>query len=165
MSGAKGSEKLVKNMQKGMSKGAGGRMGGVIAGLGLLTYATYQSLFTVPGGHRSVVFSKFSGVKEHVFTEGTHFLIPGVERDISFNVRVQPRIIASRTGSKDLQIVKLKVCMMARRVVCVCACVFSVFFMYESQCSILYVLSRVWTLGTLYFAHFILARALSLVAL
>jgi regulator of protease activity HflC (stomatin/prohibitin superfamily) len=39
--------------------------------------------------------------------EGTHFLIPWVQRAILYDVRIKPRNIATTTGSKDLQTVSL----------------------------------------------------------
>jgi len=42
-----------------------------------------------------------------VYAEGTHFLIPGIERAIVYDVRARPNIISSDSGSRDLQMVKL----------------------------------------------------------
>jgi hypothetical protein len=41
-----------------------------VAGLG---YAASESVFTVEGGHRAVMFSRVSGVEDRVFAEGMHF--------------------------------------------------------------------------------------------
>lgn len=66
-----------------------------------------QSLFDVKGGTRAVIFDRLTGVKEDVINEGTHFLIPWLQRSIIFDVRTKPRNIATTTGSKDLQMVSL----------------------------------------------------------
>jgi prohibitin 1 len=66
-----------------------------------------QSMFDVRGGTRAVIFDRLSGVKETVINEGTHFLIPWLQRQIIFDVRTRPRNIATTTGSKDLQMVTL----------------------------------------------------------
>lgn len=66
-----------------------------------------QSIFDVKGGSRAVIFDRLSGVKEDVINEGTHFLIPWLQRSIIFDVRTKPRNIATTTGSKDLQMVSL----------------------------------------------------------
>jgi prohibitin 1 len=66
-----------------------------------------QSLYDVKGGTRAVIFDRLSGVKEDVISEGTHFLIPWLQRSIIFDVRTKPRNIATTTGSKDLQMVSL----------------------------------------------------------
>src|SRR3569833_17389 len=66
-----------------------------------------SSIYDVKGGTRAVIFDRLSGVKEQVVNEGTHFLIPWLQRSIIFDVRTKPRNIATTTGSKDLQMVSL----------------------------------------------------------
>jgi prohibitin 1 len=56
--------------------------------------------FAVDGGHRAVIFDRFQGVKPDVIGEGTHFLIPWVQRPIIFDIRTKPRNIPVTTGSK-----------------------------------------------------------------
>lgn len=41
-----------------------------------------------------------------VYPEGTHFLIPWVEWPIIYDVRAQPNIVSSTSGSRDLQMVR-----------------------------------------------------------
>lgn len=65
------------------------------------------SLFNVDGGHRAIKYSRISGIQPNVYPEGTHFLIPWVERSHIFDVRAKPRNIASLTGTKDLQMVNI----------------------------------------------------------
>ena len=65
------------------------------------------SIYDVKGGSRAVIFDRLSGVKETVVNEGTHFLIPWLQKAIVFDVRTKPRNIATTTGSKDLQMVSL----------------------------------------------------------
>jgi prohibitin 1 len=66
-----------------------------------------SSIYDVKGGTRAVIFDRLSGVKENVVNEGTHFLIPWLQKSIIFDVRTKPRNIATTTGSKDLQMVSL----------------------------------------------------------
>jgi len=66
-----------------------------------------QSIYDVRGGSRAIIFDRWSGVKEEVVNEGTHFLIPWLQRSIVFDVRTKPRNISTTTGSKDLQMVSL----------------------------------------------------------
>jgi hypothetical protein len=66
-----------------------------------------SSLYDVKGGTRAVIFDRLSGVKENVVNEGTHFLVPWLQRAIVFDVRTRPRNISTTTGSKDLQMVTL----------------------------------------------------------
>lgn len=66
-----------------------------------------NSLYDVRGGTRAVIFDRVSGVQEKVVNEGTHFLIPWLQRAIVYDVRTKPRNISTTTGSKDLQMVSL----------------------------------------------------------
>lgn len=65
------------------------------------------SMYDVKGGTRAVIFDRLSGVKESVINEGTHFLIPWLQKSIIYDVRTKPRNISTTTGSKDLQMVSL----------------------------------------------------------
>lgn len=65
----------------------------------------------VDGGHRAVIFDRFTGIKPNVVGEGTHFLIPWVQKPIIFDIRSRPRNVPSITGSKgkfDSLIVNVK---------------------------------------------------------
>mmetsp|Transcript_14627 Transcript_14627/g.42106 ORF Transcript_14627/g.42106 Transcript_14627/m.42106 type:complete len:283 (+) Transcript_14627:73-921(+) len=83
-----------------------GRLSGVAAA-GLFTVS--QCLYNVDGGERAVMFDQLrGGVLPNVSGEGTHFLIPVIQRPIIFDVRTKPREIPSVTGTKDLQMVNIK---------------------------------------------------------
>jgi len=49
-------------------------MGGV--GVAVAGAVVNSALFNVEGGHRAVIFDRFTGVKKDVVGEGTHFMIP-----------------------------------------------------------------------------------------
>ncbi|KAA8585384.1 hypothetical protein FQN60_004078 [Etheostoma spectabile] len=66
-----------------------------------------SALFNVDAGHRAVIFDRFRGVQEDVVGEGTHFLIPWVQKPIIFDCRSRPRNVPVITGSKDLQNVNI----------------------------------------------------------
>jgi regulator of protease activity HflC (stomatin/prohibitin superfamily) len=66
-----------------------------------------SALYDVRGGSRAVIFDRLSGVQEKVVNEGTHFLIPWLQKAIIYDVRTKPRNISTTTGSKDLQMVSL----------------------------------------------------------
>jgi prohibitin 1 len=66
-----------------------------------------SAMYDVRGGTRAVIFDRLSGVKEGVINEGTHFLIPWLQKAIIYDVRTKPRNISTTTGSKDLQMVSL----------------------------------------------------------
>ncbi|KAM3700395.1 hypothetical protein ACB098_05G092600 [Castanea mollissima] len=78
---------------------------GIIGGIGL--FAAYHSLYNVEGGHRAIVFNRIHGVKDRVYTEGTHLMIPWFERPIVYDVRARPHLVESTSGSRDLQMVKI----------------------------------------------------------
>ncbi|KAF2104430.1 putative prohibitin-1 [Rhizodiscina lignyota] len=65
------------------------------------------SIYDVKGGTRAVIFDRLAGVKEQVINEGTHFLVPWLQRAIVYDVRTKARNISTTTGSKDLQMVSL----------------------------------------------------------
>lgn len=75
---------------------------------GAVAFSVAQSsIYDVKGGTRAVIFDRLSGVKEQVVNEGTHFLVPWLQRAIVFDVRTRPRNISTTTGSKDMQMVTL----------------------------------------------------------
>lgn len=65
------------------------------------------AMYDVRGGTRAVIFDRLSGVQETVVNEGTHFLIPWLQKSIIYDVRTKPRNISTTTGSKDMQMVSL----------------------------------------------------------
>ncbi len=53
-----------------------------------------SALYDVPGGFRAVMFDRFTGVKPTSTGEGTHLLIPGLQRAILYDCRIKPRVSA-----------------------------------------------------------------------
>ncbi|KAI4378337.1 hypothetical protein MLD38_015828 [Melastoma candidum] len=78
---------------------------GVLGGIGL--YAAGNSLYNVEGGHRAIMFNRISGIKDKVYPEGTHIMLPWFERPIIYDVRARPQMVESTSGSRDLQMVKI----------------------------------------------------------
>ncbi|CAH9126088.1 unnamed protein product [Cuscuta epithymum] len=78
---------------------------GLVAGIGV--YGVANSLYNVDGGHRAIVFNRISGIKEKVYPEGTHFMLPWIERPTIYDVRARPNLVESTSGSRDLQMVKI----------------------------------------------------------
>ncbi|XP_062212969.1 prohibitin-6, mitochondrial-like [Phragmites australis] len=87
-------------------KGAGALAKLVLVG-GALAYAGLNSLYTVEGGHRAIVFNRLEGIKDKVYPEGTHLMIPWFERPIIYDVRARPNLVESTSGSRDLQMVRI----------------------------------------------------------
>lgn len=84
-------------------------------GGGLFSYGVYQSIFTVEGGHRAIIFSRLGGViPDHILTEGLHFRVPWFQYPIIYDIRARPHVERSPTGSKDLQMVNIALRVLAR---------------------------------------------------
>jgi len=80
--------------------------GGVVVG-GASAFAS-NCLYDVDGGQGAVLFDRFrGGVMPDVKTEGTHFLIPWVQKPYIMDVRTRPKMINSETGTKDMQQVQI----------------------------------------------------------
>src|SRR5271163_2753435 len=75
--------------------------------MSIISLLMESAIYDVKGGTRAVIFDRLSGVKKDVVEEGTHFLIPWLQKAIIFDVRTKPRNISTTTGSKDLQMVSL----------------------------------------------------------
>jgi len=84
-------------------------LGGLILGSGLLISLGYHSIYNVEGGHKAIIFSRYSGVLNEIFSEGMHLKIPWLHIPIIYNVRTRATAIPFLTGSKDLQLVNLTV--------------------------------------------------------
>ncbi|CAM6043392.1 unnamed protein product [Sphagnum compactum] len=84
----------------------------VIGGVGL--YGAVNSLYNVEGGHRAIVFNRIVGVKDKVYPEGTHLMIPWFDRPVIFDVRARPNIVDSTSGSRDLQMVRITLRVLTR---------------------------------------------------
>ncbi|DAZ98069.1 TPA: hypothetical protein N0F65_001944 [Lagenidium giganteum] len=76
---------------------------------GAAVYGAYHSIYNVPAGHRAVVYSRIDGVNKEVIEQGTHFLLPWLQRPIIFDVRTRPHTSQSLTGTKDLQMINIGV--------------------------------------------------------
>ena len=88
-----------------------GMLGLSLVGLGLIGT---RFVFVVDGGQRAVVFNKFKGLQETVYGEGMHFKIPILMQPRYFEIRSMPRLISSRTGTRDMQEVALTLRMLYR---------------------------------------------------
>uniref|UniRef100_A0A3B4XUG1 Prohibitin n=1 Tax=Seriola lalandi dorsalis TaxID=1841481 RepID=A0A3B4XUG1_SERLL len=83
---------------------------GIGAGVSLFQASVYD----VDGGFRAVMFDRLRGVQKTVYGEGTHFRIPWLQTPHTFDIRMQPRNIASTTGTKDLQVVTINLRVLSR---------------------------------------------------
>lgn len=88
---------------------------------GALTVGAFtvnSCLYNVDGGERAVLFDTLrGGILPDVRGEGTHLIIPIIQRPIIIDVRTKPREIPSVTGTKDLQMVNIKLRVLWRPVI------------------------------------------------
>ncbi|CAN1314266.1 Prohibitin-2, mitochondrial [Linum perenne] len=94
-----------KNAKKINHTQAGSRLVKIGVAAGAVIYAATNCIYNVEGGHRAIVFNRLTGVKNKVFPEGTDFIILWFERAIIYDVRAQPNLVDSTSGSRDLQMV------------------------------------------------------------
>ena len=78
-------------------------------GLAAVGISLASSLFNVEPGNNAILFNSVTGVRPHVYPEGTHFKIPLLESVITYNIRPHPEVFTSMTGTKDLQMVNVSV--------------------------------------------------------
>uniref|UniRef100_A0A0C9RYM5 Prohibitin n=1 Tax=Fopius arisanus TaxID=64838 RepID=A0A0C9RYM5_9HYME len=99
-----------------LSKTPGGMNMGLkfLAAAGVAAYGVSQSMYTVDGGHRAIIFSRVGGIQKDIFTEGLHFRVPWFQYPIIYDIRSRPRKISSPTGSKDLQMVNISLRVLSR---------------------------------------------------
>ncbi|KAG9511284.1 Prohibitin-2, partial [Fragariocoptes setiger] len=105
---------MAQNLGDMAMKFAKGRGLAALLGVTGLGYAATQSVFTVEGGHRAIIFSRIGGIQNTIYTEGLHFRIPWFQHPIVYDVRSKPRKVSSPTGSKDLQMVNITLRVLAR---------------------------------------------------
>ncbi|KAK9117464.1 hypothetical protein Sjap_016411 [Stephania japonica] len=86
----------------------------VAFGLGAGASILNASLYTVDGGERAVLFDRFRGVLDETVGEGTHFLIPWLQKPFTFDIRTRPHTFSSVSGTKDLQMVNLTLRLLSR---------------------------------------------------
>ncbi|XP_078394388.1 prohibitin-2-like, partial [Cetorhinus maximus] len=84
---------------------AGGRGAGtalkLLLGAGALMYGVKESIYTVEGGQRAIIFSRLGGIQPHtILAEGLHVRFPWFQYPIIYDIRAKPRKISSLTGSK-----------------------------------------------------------------
>lgn len=108
-----------RGSRRASAGGADARAGGAAS-----LWALSNGVFNVEGGHRAIIFSRVNGIKSTVYAEGTHLCgaagccarsgaggadacaVPWFERPIIYDVRAQPNIVQSTSGSRDLQMAR-----------------------------------------------------------
>ncbi|KAG2710549.1 hypothetical protein I3843_04G032300 [Carya illinoinensis] len=83
-------------------------------GLGVSATVLNSSLYTVDGGQRAVIFDRLRGILDETVGEGTHFLVPWLQKPFIFDIRTKPHTFSSVSGTKDLQMVNLTLRVLSR---------------------------------------------------
>lgn len=111
---------MAQNLRDFASRMPGGGRGAGTAlklalGAGALIYGVRESIYTVDGGQRAIIFSRLGGIQPNtILAEGIHIRIPWFQYPIIYDIRAKPRKIASLTGSKDLQMVNIALRVLSR---------------------------------------------------
>lgn len=109
-------KEFANNLGKGGAPAPKGLGLGIklLGAVGALGYAAVNSVYTVEGGHRAIIFSRLGGIQPDIFVEGLHFRVPWFQYPIIYDIRSRPRKISSPTGSKDLQMVNISLRVLSR---------------------------------------------------
>ncbi|XVE67760.1 hypothetical protein DITRI_Ditri09bG0014100 [Diplodiscus trichospermus] len=83
-------------------------------GLGAAASVLNASMYTVDGGQRAVIFDRLRGVLDKTADEGTHFLVPWLQKPFIYDIRMKPHTFSSVSGTKDLQMVNLTLRVLSR---------------------------------------------------
>nr|XP_020479562.1 prohibitin-2 [Monopterus albus] len=91
----------------------------LLVGAGAVAYGLKESLYTVEGGQRAIIFNCFNifMVEIQTFPCALLFLyklVPWFQYPIIYDIRARPRKISSLTGSKDLQMVNITLRVLSR---------------------------------------------------
>jgi len=105
---------FAKNLGKGGGPKGLGTGAKLLAVAAAGIYGLQQSIYTVDGGHRAIIFSRLNGIQNDIMVEGLHFKIPWLQYPIIYDIRSRPRKISSPTGSKDLQMVNIGLRVLSR---------------------------------------------------
>jgi len=94
------------------------RLSASAGALAVGAFTVNSCLYNVDGGKRAVMFDTLrGGILPDVRGEGTHFMIPVIQKPVILDIRTRPREIPSITGTKDLQTVNIKLRVLWRPVV------------------------------------------------
>jgi prohibitin 1 len=92
-----------------MAEAALRALGRATGTLAVGAFTVNQCIYNVDGGERAVMFDSLrGGIQPNIRGEGTHFLVPVIQRPVIIDVRTKAREIPSVTGTKDLQMVNIK---------------------------------------------------------
>lgn len=83
-------------------------------GISAVSIILPEVIFDVHGGERAVMYDAYRGILPEAYGEGTHFKIPYFQKENIMSVRFEPKVIKSKTGTKDLQTVQIDLRVLSR---------------------------------------------------
>lgn len=87
-----------------------------VFGSAATAFTAYSCCFVVHPGEAAVLFNRFSGLRDGVYTEGLRFRLPGIDDPKFYNLRLSPRELSTTTGTKDMQKVNVRLRVLFRPV-------------------------------------------------
>lgn len=87
-------------------------IGALATGVGI-----YSCCFFVYPGEACILYNKLTGLKDSVYGEGLQCRIVGLDDVKRFNIRIRPRTLQTMTGTKDLQMVNIRLRVLFRPLV------------------------------------------------
>jgi len=78
--------------------------------------AAYSCTFVVYPGEAAIIYNRINGVRDTVYTEGMHIRFLGIDDPKTFDIRLRPRVLNTMTGTKDLQMVNIRLRVLFRPV-------------------------------------------------
>ena len=77
-------------------------------GVSVIGGGIYSCCFVVRPGEAAVLYNRINGIKDGVYGEGIHMRILGLDDPKYFDIRLRPRVLQTMTGTKDLQMVNIR---------------------------------------------------------
>ncbi|CCW64628.1 unnamed protein product [Phytomonas sp. EM1] len=80
----------------------------IAIGTAAASLGIYSCSFVVYPGEACILYNKISGLKHSVYGEGIQWRILWLDDVKRFNIRIRPRTLQTMTGTKDLQMVNIR---------------------------------------------------------
>jgi prohibitin 1 len=84
------------------------RLGMAFVGLSGASIVASNCFFIVDAGECAIKYDRLFGVLPTTYGEGLHTLIPFIQKPLVYDVKIRPREIQTRSGTKDQQQIRMK---------------------------------------------------------
>mmetsp|Transcript_34314 Transcript_34314/g.61500 ORF Transcript_34314/g.61500 Transcript_34314/m.61500 type:complete len:290 (-) Transcript_34314:264-1133(-) len=85
-----------------------GKIGLGLMGASASWMAANSCFFIVDAGECAIKYDRVFGVLDKTYGEGLHFMIPLMQKPYIYDIKIRPREIQTRSGTKDQQQVRMK---------------------------------------------------------